>query len=153
MQITQDILQILSAVTIGILVGALLTEGCLLVPYWRSLSADRFYGLYQELHPRLYRYFTPATVAPLLLSFVVGVLSFVLADHGRWLLAGAFLLCLGATLTHEIYFKKANTQFVNASLAPADLAGELRQWATWHWGRTILTVLAFGSALLSLMYS
>src|SRR5262245_29005195 len=110
MQITHDILQILSAVTIGILMGSLLTEGCLLVPYWRSLSVDSFYGLYKELHPRLYRFFTPATIAPLLFSLAVGVLSLILSNNGRWLLVGAFLLCLCAAATHEIYFRRANVQ-------------------------------------------
>jgi hypothetical protein len=152
MQITHNILQILSAVTIGILVGALLTEGCLLVPYWRSLSADRFYGLYKELHPRLYRYFTPATVAPLLCSLLVGVSGFLLSDKGRWLLAGAFLLCLCAAVSHDVYFKWSNSQFVSALLTSDDLAVELRRWAIWHWGRTLLVGLAFGATLFSLMY-
>ena len=151
MQIVCDVLQILAATTLGLLVGALLTEGCLLVPYWRWLPADKFHALYKELHPRLYRYFTPITVAPLLTSLAAAILSVMLGDAGRWLLVIAFGLCLCAAATHELYFKRANTQFANASLAPAALAAELKRWATWHWIRTGLAVLAFGAALISLI--
>ena len=150
MQTVCDVLQILSAATIGLLVGALLTEGCLFVPYWRWLPANKFYALYQELHPRLYRYFTPITVAPLLLNLAAGIVSVVRTDAGRWPIVIAFGLCLCAAVTHELYFKRANTQFANASIEPDALAVELKRWAVWHWIRTGLAVLAFGAALVSL---
>ncbi|NOT64185.1 MAG: DUF1772 domain-containing protein [Acidobacteria bacterium] len=150
MQTACDVLQLLSAVTIGLLAGALLTEGCLLVPYWRSLPADKFHALYRELHPHLYRYFTPITVAPLLLSLAAVIVSMLLTDAGRWPLVIAFGLCLCAAATHSLYFKKANTQFAAAALAPDALAAELKRWAIWHWLRTGLAVVAFGAALVSL---
>lgn len=150
MQTACDVLQILSAATIGLLLGALLTEGCLFVPYWRLLPPDKFYTLYKELHPRLYRYFTPITVAPLLLNLAAGISSVTLSDAGRWPMGIAFGLCLCTAATHELYFKRANTQFANASLGPDALAAELKRWAVWHWIRTGLAVLAFGAALVSL---
>jgi len=150
MQTACDLLQILSAAAIGLLLGALLTEGCLFVSYWRSLPADKFYSLYKELHPRLYRYFTPITVAPLVLSLAAGISCVALSDAGGWPIVIAFGLCLCAAATHELYFKRANTQFAKAVLAPDALAAELKRWAVWHWIRTGLAVLAFGAALVSL---
>lgn len=151
MRNANEVLQLLSALALGLWTGAMLTEGCFLVPYWRALSAEKFHTLYRELHPRLYRYFTPVTVAPLLLSLVAGIAGVAWADAERWILIAVFGLSLCAAATHELYFKQANTQFANAVLSPEALAAELKRWAIWHWARTGLTGLAFSGSLISLM--
>lgn len=150
MQNACEILKLLTVISIGILFGALLTEGCLLVPYWRSLSADRFYALYKDLYLRLYRFFTPVTIAPLLTNLATIISCIILSDRHKWLaiVSGAFYF--GAAASHEFYFKNANTQFANATLAPDELATELKRWSAWHWMRTGLMALAFLTSLIVL---
>lgn len=144
-----EILQVLSAISIGLLIGALLTEGCILVPHWRSVSHDEFHALYRKLHPILYRYFTPVTVAPLLLSLASGITSW-LTTGGPVRAAAPFALCLIVAATHELYFKAANTKFAAACLDAEDLALELRRWAMWHWARTTIGFGAFCMAVVGL---
>src|SRR3989442_2350841 len=43
-------LQLLSAASIGVYAGAMLTEGFILVPYWRSASAPEFLLLVRRKH-------------------------------------------------------------------------------------------------------
>lgn len=150
MNLTSELIQILSTAGIGLLVGALLTEGCLLVPYWHSLSADRFHALYRDLHPLLYRYFTPLTVAPLVLSLIAAVIGLVISGSKSWptLTAGILMVCV--TATHEVYFKKANSQFAAGSLSPDALSNELARWSAWNWFRVGLGLMAFGASLLGL---
>ena len=147
------ILQLCSVAAIGLWAGALLTEGCLLLPYWRGLPAAQFYALYRELHPRLYRYFTPLTIAPLLVTLVAAILSVTQSAASRWLLLIALGLCVCAAATHELYFQRANRQFAEAALSAEALAEELRRWALWHWVRTGLALLGWGAALVSLALS
>ncbi len=147
MQNACEILKLFSAVSIGILFGALLTEGCLLVPYWRSLSADRFYALYKDLHSRLYRYFTPITIAPLLTNLATILWCVILADTHQWSVIIPFIFYLCAAASHELYFKNANTHFANATLSQDDLTTELKRWAGWHWVRTGLMAVAFLTSL------
>jgi hypothetical protein len=52
-----EILKIVSTGLLGLFVGALLAEGALFVPYWKTLKAEAFFSLHKEYGPRLYRFF------------------------------------------------------------------------------------------------
>jgi len=43
-----DLLQFFATVTLGLFVGALLAEGALLVPHWRTLPAEQVFSLNKE---------------------------------------------------------------------------------------------------------
>ena len=128
-----------STVLVGLYAGALLTEGAVLVPYWRTLSAEKFYELHRDVGPRLFRYFAPLTA----IAVGAAVLAAVLPDSvstARWIAAG---LCVAALLSFFVYFRRANAQFARHSLSEEDLTVELQRWAVWHHGRTLLVVAAF----------
>jgi hypothetical protein len=143
-----DLLQVLSAGAIGLLVGALLAEGALLVPYWRSLPSDTFYTLHKDYGPRLYRFFAPLTIAPTFLIAVATGASVWISDSGRWATLAASILFLSVIATYVGYFRQANARLATASLNPEELSAELARWATWHWVRVVLGILAFGTSLL-----
>ena len=143
-----DLLQVLSAGALGLLVGALLAEGALFVPYWRSLRSDRFYSLHKEYGPRLYRFFAPLTIAPALLLVAAAGVSVWTTDAGRWATLAASVLFLLVVATYGVYFKHANARFSTASLSSQDLAVELARWERWQWARVVLGIAAFGAALL-----
>lgn len=147
-----EVLQLLSTASIGTLVGALLTEGCLLAPYWRSMSAEQFHAHYADLHPRLYRYFTPLTVVPLLLSLASAALHTIVSSPVTGLTVAAGALTLAAAATHEVYFKNANSRFACATLTPKALATELRRWSKWNWIRVLLLLVAFLSSMAALLH-
>lgn len=65
--------QLLTAGVLGLLAGALLLEGALLVPYWRTLSAQAFYDLHPVYGPKLFRFFAPLTTAGPALATVAAV--------------------------------------------------------------------------------
>jgi Domain of unknown function (DUF1772) len=145
-----DVLQILSTASIGLLVGALLAEGAIFVPYGRSLPAEAFYSLHKEYGPRLYRFFAPLTIFPAFLSVAAAALSLLTADAGRWptLVASVLFMCVLAT--YAGYFKHANARLASATLSANELSLELARWESWHWVRVVLGVFSFGAALLGL---
>lgn len=140
-------IHVLSTLALGLFAGSLLTEGALLVPYWRTLSSDEFFGRHGEFGPRLFRYFFPVTNAAVWLSIVSAVLGGF--DNGYRVVAA--LLCVAALATFFLYFRKANAAFADHSLSESDLPAELARWAVWHWLRTVLTLLSFACAVIAFL--
>jgi hypothetical protein len=48
-----------------------------------------------------------------------------------------------------LYFQQANARFAEATIAPAEVAVELRRWSNWHWVRAVLAVAAFAVAVVA----
>ncbi len=144
---TPDILSLATACVLGVFAGSLLTEALLLVPYWRTLSLERFYALHRDFGPRLFRYFAPltsiATILPLL-SAARGFLGSGQHDPFAWLSAG---LVVAVTLTFPLYFKKANEAFADGNLNETELKRELARWAKVHNFRTVLALLGFAASV------
>lgn len=143
-------LQLAATGALGLFVGALLAEGALFVPYWRTLPAETFYALHKEYGPRLYRFFAPLTIAATMLSVLAAVVSAMTTQPGRefTMLAGA--LAAAMIVIYLLYFKTANARFAAASLNAEELAAELARWARWHWARVVIGIVAFTASLLGL---
>lgn len=144
------LVRLLSVALLGIFAGAMLTEGGVLVPYWRSLAPADFLAWYGGNDRRLLGFFGPLTSATALLAVVVALASFWAGHDGRWLALLAAALTLIVVATFFLYFEKANLSFATGSVGVDRVAGELARWASWHWWRTGLSLVAFGAGLLSL---
>lgn len=145
-----EVFQLATALIFGLFVGGLLAEGALLVPYWRTLAAAEFFALYRVYKPRLYRFFEPLTIMATLLALTTAAACFLTTHPGRWMSLSTLILAVFMVSMYYLYFHQANTAFAAATLSESELALELRRWATWHWGRVILGVLAFATSLFSL---
>lgn len=145
-----DGLRLLSAAALGLFAGAMLTEGAVLVPYWRSLPAAEFFTWYAANDQRLLGFFGPVTAVAVLVAVAAAVASVWQGHPGRWGAVAAAVLAIAALSTFFLYFQQANTGFSTGSTGPERLAAELARWAWWHWLRTGISVTALGAALLSL---
>jgi hypothetical protein len=141
------LLQILAALGLGLSAGAVLAEGAVLVPYWRSLAAAEFLRWYKENGSRLVRFFGPLEVIGAVLAIAAAVASTIHGAEGSRLLWLAALLASAVLLMFPIYFRSVNESFVAGSVPLADVPVALRQWALWHWTRTFVAILAFLVAL------
>ena len=139
-----DVVSLASTLVIGLFTGSLLTEGMILIPYWRRMDPPEFFRLHGTLGPSLFRYFAPLTVSAVGLGLAVAVL-----DQGRTLeWVGTAALCLATLAIFYVYFRKANAGFADHAFADEALSAELTRWAVWHWLRTLLMVIAFGLSVL-----
>jgi hypothetical protein len=143
------ILGILAALGLGLSAGALLAEGAVLVPYWRSLPPEEFLRWYKQNADRLLRFFGPLEVIAALLAFAAAGTSALqgLPAAALWVAA---LLALAVLLMFFVYFRSVNEGFANGSVASADVPEHLGRWSAWHWARTLLGTLSFVAALLAL---
>jgi len=139
-----------SAAGLGVFAGANLTEGSVLVPYWRSLPPDGFFAWYRANDARLLGFFGPLTAVVALATLAAAGASFGAGDASRWWTLAASGLTFAAVAMFPLYFQGANARFSAASIPPDDLPGELARWAAWHRVRTVLAAAALAAGLVAL---
>jgi hypothetical protein len=144
-----EALKLSSAAAIGLFAGATLAEGCLLVPYWRSLAPAEFFAWYAANDRRLLRFFGPLTVAAALLALAAAAVACWTRDPGRWSAVVAAGFTIVTVLMFPVYFREANARFAAGIVPQEDLPAELVRWATWHWVRTVLVAAALVESLLA----
>jgi hypothetical protein len=144
------VLQLLSAASLGVFVGAMLTEGFVLVPDWRSLAPRDFLAWYARNDRRLFGYFGPLTIVTALTALAAAIASFWEGHPGRWPTLVATVNLFVVVLMFPLYFEGVNASFAAATIAPDDVPGALTRWAAWHRLRTALSMVALAAALLAL---
>jgi len=145
-----DMLLQSSVLLLGVFVGAMLTEGMVLVPYWQSLSPVEFFAWYAANDRRLLRYFGQLTALTAVVAVVAAILALATDHPGRADALVAAGLMIAVVASFPLYFKRANESFAAASIAPSDVAAQLARWAAWHWVRTAVSFIALFSAMAAL---
>jgi hypothetical protein len=141
------LLQLLSVACLGIFAGAMLTEGFLSVPYWRSLPAAEFLSWYAANDRRLLGYFRPLTsitAAVALAAAVAGWWTNHPARIGATVSAALMLAMIGMFFA---IFRAINESFATATVVPADVPRALECWAAWHALRIVLSLVALAASL------
>jgi Domain of unknown function (DUF1772) len=150
MNLVVEAMPFLSAASLALFVGALLTEAVVLVPMWRSLRPEEFFVLHAAHAHRLYKFFAPLTASATSLAVVAAVTSVASGHAGRLASVVAAALALVILSTYFLFFRRANASFAAASITREELPAELARWARWHWFRTAIGLMAVVSALLAL---
>lgn len=145
-----EIVRFLSVASMGIFVGSMLTEGFVLVPYWRSVSAADFFAWYAANGQRLQGFFAPLTIIAAVLAIAAAIVSLWEGNPNKWFALLAAVISVAIVSTFFLYFKNANASFATANLGVEELEKELTRWSIWHWSRTGLSFVAFAFSLLCL---
>lgn len=149
MHLLGELLAFLAVASLGIFVGAMLTEGLVLVPYWRSLRAEAFYSWYGANDERLLGFFGPLTWLAALSALAAAGFSLWAAHPGRWYAVAAAACALVVVSMFFVYFERANATFSLGSMPANELRVELDRWAAWHWVRSGLSLAALTAAVLA----
>ncbi len=152
MNVVFEVIRFLSAAALGLFAGAMLTEGGVLVPWWRSLRPAEFLAWYAAHGHRLQGFFGPLTIATALLALAAAFASLWEGHPGRWLATLAAAVMVAVVATFYLYFGKANASFANGSLGVDQVATELARWSRWHWWRTGLSFVALAAATMALRH-
>lgn len=150
MNLLAETMSFLAAASLGLFVGALLTEAAVLVPMWRALEPREFFRLHAAHAHRLYAFFAPLTVSATLLAIAAAVTSIAADRPPISASVLAAVLALVILSTYGLYFRRANASFADASVTDDALPAELARWAAWHWFRAMVGLVAFASALWAL---
>jgi len=142
-------LVLLAVVALGLSAGALVAEGAVLVPFWRSLQPESFLAWYRQHAALLLRFFGPVEIVAAALAVLAALVTWFGDEPGSGLLAISALLAVLVLAAFPLYFQRANARFAEATIAPAEVAAELRRWSNWHWVRAVLAVAAFVVAVVA----
>ena len=140
----------IAIVALGLTAGALLAEACVLVPFWRGERPEAFLDWYRRHAALLVRFFGPLEVASVALIGIAAGLAWWTHAPGRVQLYVSAALTLAVLASFPLYFGAANARFADGTLPPTGVADALKQWATWHWVRTLAGIAAFALAVASL---
>lgn len=142
-----NVAAVLAVVALGLSAGAVVAEGAVLVPFWRSLPPAAFLAWYRDHGDRLLKFFGPLEVAAAGLTLVALALCWFHGAARFGALAVSALLALAVLAAFPMYFQKVNASFATGTIAADDVPEALRRWACWHWARTAIALGAFLSAI------
>jgi hypothetical protein len=137
-----------TVIALGLSAGAMLAEGAVLVPFWRSIPPTSFLAWYAANAQRLLDFFGPLEVAGALLAIAAAVLHRKRTRAARWAFTGAAVLAVGVLVPFPLYFQAVNASFADGSIELARVPDELQRWALWHGVRTGIGLGAFVAALI-----
>ncbi len=137
----------LAAIALGLSAGAMLAEGAVLVPWWRSMPPQSFLSWYADNASRLLDFFAPLEAASAVLAVAAAAL-YRYQHGGGGLFVAAALMAVAVLGAFPLYFQRVNASFAAGTIEPDRVVGELAHWAAWHWSRTLIGIAACGAAVL-----
>jgi hypothetical protein len=149
MAILCEALRWLTVVVLGLYAGSMLTEGGVLVPFWRSLPPAEFLRWYAANAERLNSFFGALTAAAGVLALLAAAGSLWEGGAARWWSVAAALVMLAIVAGYFVYFEHANASFATSTIALEAVPVELARWGAFHHTRSAVSVLAFCAALLA----
>ena len=126
----------------SIFIGSQITEGVLLVPYWKSLPSSDFYSYYTQFGPSIGRFYTILTIIAALIPVSVSIYCKLINSQAFKLALSSSFFAILFIACFYIYFKGANESFYQARFSDIELKKELVTWSYWHWGRVILECIS-----------
>jgi hypothetical protein len=126
----------------SIFFGSQITEGFLLVPYWKSLSTVEFYKYYSEFGLKIGRFYTILTIIAAVIPTSISIYCFYKKSRALTYSLLSTFLTFSCIALFYIYFKGVNQQFIDGGFNPSQLKIELETWGHWHWFRVFLEFLA-----------
>ncbi|APG64812.1 hypothetical protein LPB136_05300 [Tenacibaculum todarodis] len=136
------VLAYFSIAIFAIFLGSQITEGALLVPYWKTLSATEFYQYYSEFGKIIGSFYTVLTLIAALIPVSVFIYCYLKKSEALRFSIIAVFFTFSFIAVFYIYFKGVNQQFYNATFNAIQLKSELNTWENWHWFRVLLEALA-----------
>lgn len=143
------ILLFFSVAVFSIFLGSQITEGFLLVPYWKTLSKTDFYEYHSKFGPIISEFYTVLTVIAVLIPLSISVYCLLKKSHAlKYSVISSFFAFLIIIIFYA-YFKNTNQQFHENAFNASKLKLVLETWGYWHWVRVVLEILSLVFLILS----
>ena len=130
--------------------GSQITEGFLLVPYWKTLSKTEFYDYYLNFGPPIGKFYTVLTFIAIVIPVSISIYCFLQKHTAlKYSLISSFFAFLIIALFY-LYFKNTNQQFYEAAFNTNQLKSVLRTWECLHWVRVVLEIISLAFLVIAL---
>ena len=129
-------------VIFSIFIGSQITEGVLLLPYWKTLSAVEFYSYYTKFGPTIGKFYSTLTIIAVLIPLGACIYCFFKKSSVlKYSIVSTFFAFL-VIIVFYVYFKDTNHQFYVAAFNDEQLKLVLQTWGQWHWLRIVFEFLS-----------
>ena len=136
----------LAALLTGLLAGAMLVIGVVLVPFWQELPPAEFRAWFAAHWVRIGALMFPLGVASVLATFAALVPN--RSGPNRMSYTVAFAAALAVVIITITINEPANIRFAApGGLSDAETITLLANWKVWHWIRVTLGLVAFAASL------
>nr|AID57561.1 hypothetical protein [uncultured bacterium] len=139
---TISLLALLASTASGLLAGALVTEACVLVPYWKKMPPEEFVQLHPSLSPLLFRFYAPLTIVGTSMPVIACATQWAADSPTKWFWTASAVCGVGLIGFYFSFFRQANIEFANDP-SPMNALVTLNTWATVHLARTLVAVFGF----------
>lgn len=137
-------------ISIAIFCGFMLCIYTALVPFWKQISTENFLDWFSTYSVGISKGTGPLGMLSLAFPLVTLVLTWSNSNSRiYWLLS--FLLIVGVIVITMVFFVKANTSFINKTIALEAIPNTLVTWGKLHLVRIIMTTLAAISAVIGII--
>jgi hypothetical protein len=136
------ILNLLSVIALSLFSGAFLFIALVVVKFWQAVEPEAFLSWMSDHFFRFPTLMVPLNMIALILTIAAFGTAWQSNPANRLVLGLSSLWIFFGTLTFPIYFAGANAEFLNRTIALPQIATAIATWATWHWLRTGLALLA-----------
>lgn len=126
----------------SVFLGSQITEGVLLVPYWKSLSSIKFYEYYTNFGVVINRFYTILTIIAVLIPLYLTLYCYFnnIRALKSAIISSVFALLI--IVLFFIYFKGVNQQFFEATFGANKLKSVLKYWEYMHWLRVFVEFIS-----------
>lgn len=135
----------------SIFLGSQITEGVLLVTYWKSLPTKEFYDYYVVFGPLISSFYTFLTIISVLIPFGSSIYCYYKKkfDTLKYSVLSTIFAFLIIIIFYS-YFKGTNQLFYTRAFDTNELKSVLNTWENWHWLRVLFEVLSLIFLILTL---
>lgn len=126
----------------SIFLGSQITEGVLLVPYWKSLSTTTFYEYYAAFGSVINSFYSFLTIAAVIIPFGLSIYCYRKKSNALKYSVVSTFFALLIIIIFYIYFKETNQLFYKRTLNTNQLKSVLNTWENLHWLRVFIEVLS-----------
>ncbi len=144
------IILFLLIVIFSIFLGSQITEGFLLVPYWKTLSKVEFYKYYNKFGPVIGNFYTLLTIIAVLTPVSFSIYCYLKKHQAFKLSIISTFFAFLIIVIFYCYFKGANQQFYASALDTNELKSELNKWEYYHWLRVLIEAISLFFLILSI---
>lgn len=134
----------------AVFLGSQITEGFLLVPYWKTLTKKAFYDYYLKFGPIISRFYTILTIIAVLIPLNISVYCFIKKSHALIYSVISSLFSILIIVVFYSYFKDVNQQLYQTNFDANQLKSELNTWEYMHWFRVLFEVISLLFLIISI---
>jgi hypothetical protein len=133
---------ILTTALLGLFAGGSIVVLFILIPFWQTLQPAEVTEWFSRFGSQVGITMMPMEIIPLILSIYAYLVARRSKEEGKnlwiWINVSNILILI----IFFIYFLPVNLKFLNKTIDPANIPGELVRWKVHHAMRTALAVLS-----------